>query len=178
MSWDGLGGLPGVSTFYYPSSAPSLSGLTAFFTAIKALVPSAMSWNIPNSGDTIDMATGELVGGWLGSGGGTVTGTGGSGTYAAGVGARIQWNTLGIVDGRRVRGATFIAPILGSNFDSQGTIASASLTTLQTAASALAASGVAWGIWSRPTPSRAGTFHATNDAFVPDRVTSLRTRRS
>jgi len=140
VTWDGLGGLPGVSTFYYPSSAPVLTGLTSFFNAIKGLVPSTLTWTIPNSGDTIDMTDGSLVGGWLGTGGGTVTGTQVGQTYAAGVGARVQWNTLGIVGGRRVRGATFIAPITGSNFDASGTIGSTALSTLQTAASALAAS--------------------------------------
>lgn len=177
VAWNGLGGLPGVSTFYYPSSAPVLTGLTSFFNSIKSLVPDALSWTIPNSGDTIDMADGSLVGGWIGTGGGTVQGIGGASPYAAGVGTRVVWNTLGIAGGRRVRGATFIAPILASNFDSAGTIATAALNTIQTAASSLAASGVAWGVWSRPTDTRAGTFHATNDAIVADRVTALRSRR-
>lgn len=178
VTWDGLGGLPGLSTFYYGVASPNVSDCVAFFTAIKALVPTALSWTIPSSGDEIDDATGQLTGSWLGSGGGTVTGTGGNTPYAAGVGARVVWNTTTIVNGRRLKGATFLAPLLAAKFDASGTIDNAALTTLQTAASAFAASGVAKEIWHRPVGGVGGTSAPINDALVPDRVTSLRSRRT
>jgi len=177
VEWTGLTGLPGLSTFYYGVASPNVSDCVTFFNALKLLVPNTLSWNIPSSGDEIDDATGAITGAWLGTGGGTVTGTGGTTAYAAGVGVRIQWNTGVIVAGRRVRGSTFIAPMLASTFDSSGTIATASLSAVQSAASAFAASGVAKGIWHRPVGGSGGQYAAINDATVPDRVTALRSRR-
>lgn len=178
VEWNGLGGLPGLSTFYYGVASPNVSDLVTFFTTLRPLFPTSLTWNIPQSGDELDDATGALTGGWLGSGGGSVTANGGNLPYAAGVGARVQWNTGIIVGRRRVRGTTFLAPMLGSKFDSSGTIDSAALTTLQVACSTLAASGVAKGIWHRPVNGTGGQYCAINDAIVPDRVTSLRSRRT
>lgn len=177
VTWTGLGGLPGLSTFYYGVATPNVSDCVAFFTAIRSLFPTGLTWDIPSSGDEIDDATGTLTGGWTGSGGGTVTANGGVTTYAAGTGTRVRWDTLSIVNGRRVRGGTFLAPLLGSSYDSSGTIATASLSTIQTAASTFAASGVAKGIWHRPTTPGTGLYAAINTAVVPDKVTMLRSRR-
>lgn len=177
VSWNGLGGLPGLSTFYYGVATPNVSDAVTFFNAIKALFPTGLSWDIPSSGDEIDDATGELTGGWIGSGGGSVAATGGSGNYAAGVGTRIRWDTLVITGGRRVRGGTFLAPLLGSCFDSSGTVNNANLVTLQAAASAFAASGVAKGIWHRPVNGSGGLYAAINSAVIADKVTMLRSRR-
>lgn len=178
MTWNGLGGLPGVSTFYYGVASPNVSDAVTFFNAIKALFPNGLSWDIPSSGDEIDDSNGALTGSWLGSGGGTVTATGGSLPYAAGVGARVRWDTTTIVGRRRLRGSTFLCPILSAKFDTAGTIDSTALTTLQTAASAFAASGVAKEIWHRPVNGSGGTSAPINSAVVPDRVTSLRSRRT
>ena len=178
VTWNGLGGLPGLSTFYYGVASPNVSDCVAFFTAIRGLFPSGLSWDIPSSGDELDDATGTLTGGWLGSGGATVTANGGNTPYAAGVGARVRWNTTSVVNGRRVRGATFLAPILAAQYDSSGTIAAAGQSTMQTAAAAYAASGVAKGIWHRPVGGSPGLYVAINDATVPDVITSLRSRRT
>lgn len=185
VSWDGLPGLPGLSTFYFGVASPNVSALVTFFTAIKALFPSALSWTIPSSGDEIDDASGALTGGWVGSGGGTVTATGGAGAYAAGTGCQVQWQTGVVAHGRRIKGSTFLVPTVVGMYDTNGTLTSANQTTVQTAANALVASGVAWGIWQRPKKdpvshvvTRVGLYAATNAATVPDRVTSLRTRRT
>lgn len=178
VTWAGLGGLPGLSTFYYGVASPNVSDCVTFFTAIKGLFPAGVTWDIPSSGDEIDDATGTLTGVWAGSGGGTVTSSGAATSYAAGVGARVQWNTLVITGGRRVRGATFLAPLLGTGYDSSGTLESTGLTTMRNAATAYAASGVAKGIWHRPVSGSGGLYAAINSATVPDRVTSLRSRRT
>lgn len=184
VEWNGLGALPGLSTFYYGVASPNVSDLVTFFTAIKALFPSGLSWTIPSSGDEIDDATGALTGGWVGSGGGTVSATATAAGYPAGVGARLQWNTGVVYDGRRVRGATFLAPLYGNAYESNGTLTTACISTLQTAADAWVASGVAKGVWSRPitgsddpADDRPGLYAAISSCKIPDRVTSLRSRR-
>lgn len=178
VSWDGLGGLPGLSTFYYGVASPNVSDCVAFFNAIKGLVPNTLTWTIPSSGDELDEATGKLTGSWLGTGGGTVTGTVAGQPYAAGVGARVTWRTGVVHNGRRVQGRTFIAPLTIGSYDTSGTITTSYLTTLQTAAAAYAASGVAKGIWSKGRTDTDGLYAAIMSAEVPDVVTSLRSRRT
>lgn len=176
--WTGLTALPGVSVFYWDfSTASDVSELFSFFDTIKNRFPTGLSWQIPGSGDEIDDATGALNGSWLATGSGTVTATGGTSSYAAGVGARVRWRTSGIFNGRRVVGSTFLAPLLGSAFDTDGTITSAVLSDLQGAADTLAANGGVV-IWSRPSPGGSnGESNPVVSAQVPDRATALRSRR-
>ena len=178
ITWTGGTGLPGVNVVYGDTSVPSVvTDMLDFFDAIKGLIPSSVTVNVPSNGDLIDDATGTLSGSWSGSEGGSVTGTSGV-SYGAGVGVAIQWNTNGIRNGRRVRGRTFVAPLTSDIFQNDGTIGSTPRTTLQTAASAVATAGHLT-IWSRPTTSGGsdGTSNLVLSATVPDRVTALRSRR-
>jgi hypothetical protein len=137
-----------------------------------------VAWDIPGSGDVVDETTGLITGAWTAGTAATITATGGTGAYAAGTGAFVRWQTNGIVAGRRVRGRTFLCPIITTGFDSNGTIASTQLGTLQTAATALAAAGKNQ-VWHRPSPGGSdGSAHIVVAGTVPDKVTSLRTRRT
>jgi len=177
VQWTGLTGLPGYSVFYSPTATDATASLVAFFNAIKGLVPSSLQWQVPASGDTLDDATGLLTGTWTGAGAGVVGGSGGTVSYAGGVGAWVNWRTNAIVDGRRLRGRTFLAPLTSACFDSSGTIATAQLATLQTAATVLAALG-GTVIWSRPVVGgRAGSSSVVVSGDVPDQATALRSRR-
>ncbi len=177
VEWNGLGGLPGLSTFYYGVASPNVSDLVTFFTAIKGLFPSGVSWTIPSGGDEINDADGKLTGSWVGSGGGTVVGSGGNIPYAAGTGAIVNWYTGVVVNGRRVQGRTFLAPLTYDSYDASGTIDNTKRGTLTSAVNAWVASGVAKGIWHRPNDNGPGLYAAINAGLVPDRVTSLRSRR-
>lgn len=178
VAWDGFPGAPGLSTFYYGVASPNVSDCVTFFTAIKALFPPGITWTIPSSGDELDDATGTLTGAWAGSGGGQVVSSGSLGAYAAGVGALARWDTLVIHNGRRVQGRTFLAPLLASQYENNGTMASTALATLNAAVAAYAASGVAKGIWSKGNTPGGGLYAAINTGLVVDRVTSLRSRRT
>lgn len=173
----GIGG-SGLSVFYTLDPVDATAELGTFFNAIKGFFPNAVSWNVPSSGDMIDAATGTLVGGWSGGTAASIAATGGATPYVAGTGALVRWNTGGIVRGRRVKGRTFLAPLLTGLFDATGTLNDANVATMQTAVNNLAAAGKL-RIWSRPpdgsTPG--GTFPVLSGT-VADRVTSLRTRRS
>lgn len=175
--WSGAVGLPGVSVFYGDTTVPSLnSDLFTFFDSIKALVPSGVQISIPNSGDLIEDSDGSLAGSWSSSGGGVVTATG-SGGYPASVGMAVVWNTNGIRGSRRVRGRTFLCPLVNLCFDTNGTIETTRLAVVQNAATVLASAGNL-RVWSRPSLALgAGTSHSVLNASVPDRVTALRSRR-
>lgn len=169
--------MPGYSLFYASAAGALASDLVTFFNAIKGGSPAPLQWDVPISGDTLDDATGQINGGWTDVGGGVVVATG-SGAYAAGTGAYVKWGTAAIVNGRRLKGRTFICPINGGSYDSGGTLATVTQSAIQTAAQAVAAAGK-MVVWHRPP---AGTFTGGSSSLVtsascPDQVTSLRSRR-
>ena len=178
VSWGGIGALPGASVFYSTGGVDATADLVTFFNAIKALLPTGLSWSILNSGDVLDDTSGLITSSWTGVGGGVVTATA-SGAYAAGTGGYINWQTNQVVGRRRLRGRTFICPLQSTvGYDTGGTILTAALTTLSAAATALAGTGK-MRIWHRPPK---GTFTGGTSALivsgtVPDQVTSLKTRR-
>lgn len=101
----------------------------------------------------------------------------GLGSYAAPVGARVTWETGSIVGGRRIRGRTFLVPLVSSTFDTDGTLTSANRTLIQNAANGLtnglAGAGLSLAVWS-PTTS---TVSPVVSGVVPDQATVLRSRR-
>lgn len=180
VPWTGTGVVgPGLTTFYADTAtAPMDPGaVLAFFNALKAVVPAGITWQVPNSGDLIEESTGELGGAWSASGGGSVLSTG-AGSYAAGVGARIAWSTAAIYRRRRVRGSTFLCPLIVSAYESNGTLHPTHLPTLQNAASGLLTAMPQLVIWSRPAPGTAGRQSKILGSTVPDQVSWLRSRRT
>lgn len=176
-TWSGFTGAPGYSVFY-ATPAMGLSGVVkTFFESIKQYLPSNVQILSPSSGDTINELSGTLIGGWSGGVGGTTTGTG-VGDYAAPVGASVQWLTEGVVNGRRVRGRTFIVPIISSSFDPTGSLDTAVQASIQSAADALvtAAAGDLF-VWHRPVNGGGGSIHPITGARVADRAAVLRSRR-
>jgi len=160
----------------------------AFFDAAPLLFPVGNTITVPNGGDIIDDVTGNLAGSWTDTGtGGVATGTE-TGSYAKGVGLQVRWRTSGIVASRRVTGSTFMVPIAGSLYDTDGTIDTAVITSLQSAADDLVAAMAGFRIWSRPVEAdpdhvppivaRDGTSSAVVAAVCPDRVSWLRSRRT
>jgi hypothetical protein len=177
VTWTtGPGGI-GVSVFYSPFGTDATVELGAFFNSIKAFFPPAVSWNVPSSGDVVDDVTGLITGAWTGGTTGSIVGTG-SGAYAAGTGCYVRWQTAGIVAGRRVKGRTFLAPMIGNSYQSDGTILDATLATINAAAVTLVGFGKT-SIWHRPSAKGAndGVSFPVIGSTGPDKVTSLRSRR-
>lgn len=169
--------MPGYSLFYSSSTADATADIVTFFNSVKTLFPSGLQWSVPPAGDTLDDSTGALNGTWTGVGAGVVSASA-TGPYAAGTGAWIRWLTGTITGRRRLQGRTFMAPLTSAvGVDSSGTIATAALTTLGSAAANLAATGKLV-IWHRPDSNGVGGSSALIlAATVPDQVTSLRSRR-
>lgn len=178
VAWTtGVGG-EGVSVFYTADPDDVTTELGTFFNAIKDLFPPVVTWTVPSAGDIIDDASGALTGAWSGGTAATVTGTNNT-NYVAGTGAYIRWLTGGIRGSRKFQGRTFLCPLVTSQFDSVGTINDTGRTTIQTAANTLEAAGKLQ-LWGRPIPpsTNNGTSGQIIAAIVPDKVTSLRTRRT
>lgn len=178
VAWQTGAGGTGVSIFFTPFGTDATTEIGAFFNAIKAFFPTAVSWNVPSSGDVVDEVSGLITGAWTGGAAASLVGTG-SGAYAAGTGVYARWQTNGIVNGRRVKGRTFLCPLITGCYQSDGTITDANLATMNTAVSLLAASGK-MNIWHRPKTrtSNDGSAHLIVSGAGPDHVTSLRSRRN
>lgn len=182
VAWQGSAIIgPGVTTFYADASVGNMNadGVKAFFDAIKSKFVGGVTWTIPNNGDIIDSATGQLSGVWAGGTGGTVSGSAGAADYANGVGARIAWKTADVRNGRRVRGQTFLVPLIGAAFKSNGLIDPLTVTAFQSAADALISSQAgALAVWHRPKAGVAGSAAKVTAATVTNQVSWLRSRRT
>lgn len=186
-TWDGVKGPPGYSTFYVsPAQGPSFQPrLVTFWAAIAPYLHTSIKITVPNSGRTIDDATGDLVNAWTG---GTVTTTAGTNTGGWGSvsGPMIRWETGRIADSHRVRGRTFIVPITVNSYSTTGEVAATTITAIKAAADALLPPGGVLVVWHRPkydhstkppTLVRPGTNFPVVSTTVPTKVVYLSRRR-
>jgi hypothetical protein len=178
VGWQTGAGGPGVSVFYTDGAGDVTAALGAYFNAIKASFPPVVTWQIPNTGDTLDDVSGAVTGAWTGGTSATIAGTG-SAQYFAGTGAYVRWVTGAVHNRRKVYGRTFLLPIINAGADNDGTIGGATLSTLQTATTVLAGGGLL-RIWHRPTSATSsdGVSFPVVAGIVVDKTTSLKTRRS
>jgi len=179
-----------VSTFYSNDGEVCAAAAEDLFAAIAPRLPTDVHIQSEASGDIIEDTTGVLTGEWAGSTGIVHTGADGS-TYPALAGLAISWETSTILDGHRIQGRTFIVPMGGGAYDSDGSINAANLTAIQAGADAfVTAMAGALYVWHRPRKARAanGTIPAVTardgghavvtSAVVHDRVVVLRSRRA
>jgi hypothetical protein len=104
----------------------------------------------------------------------------GSGSYAGGAGAVVDWLTGAFHAGRKVRGRTFLVPLTQAAFQSDGTLASAFQTAIQTAATTFAGTSPTPVVFSKKLIGGVGTstlVAVVTSATVPDRTAILRSRR-
>lgn len=180
VEWSGaavIGG--GLSTFYFDTPDTGWqSDLCDFFEGTRFVFPNLVTVTIPNTGDQINDATGEVVGTWTSGSQENWTGGATSQVHAAGVGARVVWNTLGRTNNRRVRGTTFMVPLSVECYDNAGTLSTNALAVLNdNAASFLTAIGPSFVIWTRPANGAEGGINSVTSRTVPDKVSWLRSRR-
>ena len=153
VAWTGFPGGPGISTFYALSGATAVAPISAFFQVLKTWLPIDIHTQVQSSGDVLESSTGALTGSWVGSGGGFAANDG-QGPYSAASGLTIRWDTGGIFSGRRLRGRTYIVPLVGSAFDTDGTPNSGVVASINVAAAALIAAVPGnLVVWQRPRPA-------------------------
>lgn len=171
---------PGLTTFFAEADGTvAISvGAAGFFDALKTRIPTGTTIFVPNGGDVIDDATGTLTGSW-GTSGGTTISCNGSGSFAGGVGARVVWETDTIRGGRRVRGSTFVVPLVVNGYEANGTLSTLVIGDLQQAISdMLVQVPTQMRVWSRPRPGLTGAGVQVARGVAPDKVSWLRTRRT
>jgi hypothetical protein len=177
--WTGFPGAPGHSVFYSPATGTIPVGpLADFFTAWGAFRPYLSNVAVPNSGDAIESTTGALDGSWASGDSANLAGATLSQIYAGPAGACVRWLTDGVVNGRRVRGRTFLVPLTAPSFQTDGTLLDSVRITIRDAAYNLvtaAAGGL--HVWHRPVNGAGGSSHEITGVEVTDKVAVLRSRR-
>ena len=178
-----LGG-NGVNVWHFllPSGGATSSDLNAaaaalhtFYDDLHTYFPSGVNITFPAEATLIGTA-GSVIGFAPVTPPAAVAGTG-SGGFAAGAGARVVWGTDAVSNGRRVRGSTFLVPLTGSNYDTNGSLVESYRTTIRTKAQAVitatAGLGTQLAVYSRATHEQ----HLVTGAEVPDKAAFLRSRR-
>lgn len=185
VRWAGFPGAPGYSNFHFQGSGTAADVqaeadlVDAFMDAARALMPSSVTVEVQSTIEILDDATGELTG--------YVTleepyeprgGAGGS-TFSGPTGAVVNWLTNAVINGRRVRGRTFLVPLGTGAYQADGTLTPAALTTLNSAASILSGAGFTsgFGILTRPAGGGPIGFSEVVGHRVPDLAAVLRSRR-
>ena len=192
MKWDGFNGGPGYTNFHMrdfsegdvdPAWAqPAVDRVQAFANAIKGLLVNGAKLQVSGDVEVITAEDGKLADVLTATQPAAVNSTGPQFvTYSAPSGAVITWRTNGIRNNRRVRGRTFIVPLHGNTYQTDGTISSDTITALNTAATGLLASGITprMGVFQRPSAPGAtdGSWSFATSFSIPDMAAILRSRR-
>ena len=189
VSLDGFKGAPGVATYYSLDMATFRDSLATLWMNYATTMPNGATAAVETTGDTIEDTTGLITGSWVGDPVGLGNGTL-SGPYAAGAGFMVAWKTSTILDGKRLKGHTFVVPQGNAIFQADGTIADSFRSDRIGAAEAfISAQSESFVIWRRPRlarpavgklkalAAREGGHGLVVGATVPDKSSLLRSRR-
>ena len=180
----------GVNIFHFDGAAPDEEALTDLLEGVRALydpmlsaIPPTYTIAVSNEIEVRAEDTGGLIATVTPPGVAAQPGSSGSPTHAAGVGARVRWQTNGIRNGRRVVGTTFMVPLVSQAFEANGTLGSGTIGNLVTGGNALIGAANALSlplaVWSRPTSVGAadGALHLVEACAAPDQAAWLTSRR-
>lgn len=179
VEWSGVNVVGNaVSVLHFDEAQPpDPAAIKTAFQNVAGSLSSGTTLTIPNTGDVINTASGNLVGSWTGTGGGTIQGSATGAETAAGVGGCITLRTDSIIRGRRARGRLFVVPMAISCYDAAGTLKDADIGRLQALGDSLIAAHLL--VWSRPTTKGGvdGNGCPVTTASVRDKVAFLSSRR-
>lgn len=183
----GFSGAPGVWRHYFKDVSglviPAMPQLCVdrvrdAVVAAGALFSNTVTYSVSGLVDEIDEATGQITGQQsvtprtqIGAGAGSV------GPVAIGLVA--QYNTNDFVNGRRIRGRSFLNPIRAAYTINPAPQAAeiALATAFASKMDDPGATTVRFGVYSRPKAPGTGAWHNVENVNVPAKWTVLRSRR-
>jgi hypothetical protein len=177
VRWHGVPGQNPVSVLYCIDGFPNLNNnLRQLFSGLGIYLPNTASITMDTTGDILDSETGAPTGSWSNTAVSTVNGAA-TGAYASGVGALVYWNTGTVIGRRRLRGKTFMVPLVG-HVEANGSLSSGFLTTFgnvcDTYVNGTLGSSV---VWHRPVDNAGGSAIGITGWTVNDRPAFLSSRR-
>lgn len=187
--WDGFPGAPGFTVWHFgPGGGTVTEAVDAataasrtFWDAIKARFVSAIKFTVSPEVPELDTATGHLLNVWTATTAPAVVSGTAVSAMAQPTGCSISWLTGTVRGTSRFRGRTFLVPLSVSCYDTDGTLDSAFMTNVNSAATALrtvvAAPLQVLGLPTTPGGSDGVARNVTGHQ-LRDRVSVLTTRRS
>lgn len=181
-------GLPGLNTFYFNGSNPTpvtadatdvCARVRAFWNAIISLCPTGQLASVQPNVDLIDSVDGQLAGGLTATTPALVTGTGGTVAPTA-TQMLLSLETGVIVNGRRLRGRSFIGPCAIGVVSSSGALGAAQQITLTNAANTMISGSTTSFpvVWHRKKDdTHLGTNAAVTAFLAKQTLAVLRSRR-
>ena len=181
VDWTIPGNGGGLNVLYFDDNHPVAEQRDALGLALETMEPrlsTLASWVIRTEGRQLDPATGTLIGSW--SDFRTIGGQGtGAGTVVSNASqVLLKWGTVAIVDGRLVRGRTYIPGLDPINVF-QGNLSQAAQASFQAAtATLLAGAGSGLVVWHRPNAKGPGSAHPVSGTSVWSEIAVQRRRRT
>ena len=184
--WTGFQGAPGYTNWYGLSDGDAQAAADAlgprmrtFFNALVALIPDDASIKVQRTYQVVNSINGNITSeAQLTADPTIVVGTSNAG-WAGPAGAGVTWDTGAFNSkGHRIRARTYLVPLTGSAFDTNGVVISTAVTTIQNAANAALGGTGSLGAFTRPSAPGAndGQFNIAIAALVRNHVYVLRTR--
>lgn len=194
LRWTGFQGAPGYSIFHFrdfgapggwepgpTEAAACVDRVKTFAQALNGVLPNGLTLTTLGDVEEIEDTNGQLVDIHSVAQPTPMVSNVTAGPYAAPVGAVINWRTGTVRKGRRIRGRTFLVPLIGACFENNGTLIASALTTINAASTTFIADAVApdLGVYARPSAPGAtdGQWAPISSFNVPDMGAVLRSRR-
>lgn len=176
-----------VSVHYFSDGAEPLvavSAIRTFWAEVAVQCTTSTRFQVRGNGRVVAPETGNLVDFYSVAQPAATVGSQPGGPVADATQGLIQWRTGTVVDGREVRGRTFV-PGLQSAALSNGNLSSQANGVLAAAAQNLVGDALGFGIWrrprvvspSQPLPARPGSFEEVTAVSVWSEFAVLRRRR-
>jgi len=169
-AWAGTTGGPGITQLYVANTTldaltqtqaqTAVNAVRLFWDTVKGYLPDEVLLTVQATVDQYEDTTGTLVGSiTAATPPATVAGTSAA-VYSMAAGIKMNLQTIGIRNGRRVRGSVYLVPGASAAMTTNGTISSTARASINTAGnqiiSTLAAANMNLIVWSRPLKDAAG----------------------
>lgn len=161
---------------YFTDTSTAVESVHTFWLDNVELIPGDVSVQVESAGDILNDANGDLIDTWTSDPVAAVPMTG-TGSYSAPSGACIDWLTATIAGKHRLRGRTFLVPIVNSAYEENGSIRVARVAEIKSRAEDLIASqSASFVVWHRGTGDD-GSSGLITSAHVPSLAAVLKSRR-
>ena len=174
---------------YFLDTTTAVASLHTFWSAVSGYLPGDVSVMVEAEGDEINDVDGVITGAWSADPVAIIPG-GGSGGYAAPVGALFTWSTATILDGHRLKGRTYMVPISDAVMSDRGALQEAPRALLAGAAlNFTVEQDASFVVWHRPfagkpavggrpaRPAHDGGHGLVTGSSVQAKMAVLRSRR-
>lgn len=161
------------------SAAENISdGVKQFWTDCASTLDNGVTFTVESNPRRYAAATGELQQIFSVAEQAPVSGSLSSSGVPRAAQALIRWSTADIVNGRAVKGRTFIPGLVSSTITDTGQLSQGAMDDLDAAAEAMiTGSGGTLSVWHRPVDGAGGSEHLVTSASVWSQFAVLTSRR-